>query len=96
MRKNIGWQEIVEGVKWEIRVLFRPEGLKWRRVNRSMEEWEDCEPAAEQWRTLVEKMRARYARRQAPYKDVLKVEKAAAAAGVVVEGGPKGADGRRW
>lgn len=81
MRKHIGWQETVEGVKWEIRVLFQGKGpLGWRRVNRSMERWEPFEPSAEQWETLAEKVKARYARRQAPWEEVLRVERECAAA----------------
>jgi len=96
MRKNIGWQEIIDGVKWEIRILFMPGGaLRWRRVNRSMEFWEDFEPDAGQWATAVKRMRARYARRQAPFKDLQNVERLAKAAGVEVEGGYKGTDGGR-
>lgn len=79
MRKHVGWQETIEGVKWEIRVLFQGKGpLGWRHVNRGMERWEAFEPSAEQWATLLGKMRAKYARRQAPWEEVLRVEREAA------------------
>ena len=79
MRKHVGWQETIDGVKWEIRVLFQGKGrLEWRRVNRGMERWEKFEPDAEQWSTLLEKVKARYVRRQTPWEEVVRVEREAA------------------
>lgn len=81
MRKNIGWPESFDGVPHEIRVLFDGgERILWRRKAGRHDEWHPFEPTADQWRTLVEKVRARYVRRQAPYKDLQRVERLAAEA----------------
>lgn len=81
MRKNIGWQDKHEGVKYEIRVLFDGgDRIRWRRIAKHLERWEPFDPAPEHWEILVEKVRARYVRRQAPYKDLQLVERLAAQA----------------
>lgn len=81
MRKNIGWPETFDGVPHEIRVLFDGgERILWRRKAGRHDEWHPFEPTADQWRTLAEKVRARYVRRQAPYKDLQRVERLAAEA----------------
>ena len=43
-----------------------------------MERWETFEPAPEHWQILLEKTKARYVRRQAPYKDLQLIERLAA------------------
>lgn len=43
-----------------------------------MERWEPFEPSPEHWQLLLAKARARYFRRQAPYKDVQLIERLAA------------------
>ena len=81
MRKNIGWPESFDGVPHEIRVLFDGgEHILWRRKAGRHDDWHPFEPTAAQWRTLAEKLRARYVRRQAPYKDLQRVERLAEAA----------------
>ena len=81
MRKNIGWQERQDDAKYQIRVIFEGGGrILWRRIARHLERWEAFEPSPEHWRILVEKTRARYVRRQAPYKDLQLVERLAAGA----------------
>ena len=81
MRKNIGWPETFDGVPHEIRVLFDGgERILWRRKAGRHDEWHPFEPTADQWRTLAEKVHARYVRRQAPYKDLQRVERLAAEA----------------
>ena len=80
MRKNIGWQEKQEDVKYQIRVVFEGGGrLRWCRISNAMERWEDFAPTPEHWQILLEKTKARYVRRQAPYKDLQLVERLAAA-----------------
>ena len=80
MRKNIGWQEKTEEGKFEIRVIFDGgDRILWRRITKAMERWEPFEPTPEHWQILLEKTRARYVRRQAPYKDLQLVERLAAA-----------------
>ena len=80
MRKNIGWQEKQEDVKYQIRVVFEGGGrLRWCRISNAMERWEDFAPTPEHWQILLEKTKARYVRRQAPYKDLQLIERLAAA-----------------
>ena len=80
MRKNIGWQEKTEDAKYQIRVIFDGGGkLLWKRITNAMERWEDFEPTPEHWQILLEKAKARYVRRQAPYKDLQLIERLAAA-----------------
>jgi hypothetical protein len=80
MRKNIGWQEKTEEGKFEIRVIFDGgDRILWRRITKAMERWEPFEPTPEHWQILLEKIRARYVRRQAPYKDLQLIERLAAA-----------------
>ncbi|HOE01270.1 MAG TPA: hypothetical protein PLD40_10755 [Kiritimatiellia bacterium] len=80
MRKDIGWQEHQEDAKYEIRVTFDGGGrIRWRRITKRMERWETFEPTPAHWQLLLEKMQARYVRRQAPYKDLQLVERLAAA-----------------
>ncbi len=82
MRKNIGWQETTDDVKYRIRVLFDGgDRILWRRIAKTMERWEPFEPGAAHWRLLLEKTAARYRRRQAPYKDLQLVERLARQAG---------------
>lgn len=79
MRKNIGWQERQDEVKYQIRVIFDGgQRILWRRIAKHLEHWEPFAPGPEHWQTLVEKTRARYVRRQAPYKDLQLVERLAA------------------
>ena len=79
MRKNIGWQEKQDDVKYQIRVIFEGGGkILWKRISKAMERWETFEPAPEHWQILLEKTKARYVRRQAPYKDLQLVERRAA------------------
>ena len=79
MRKNIGWQERQDDVKYEIRVIFDGGGrIRWQRIAKHLEHWEAFEPGPEQWQTLLEKTQARYVRRQAPYKDLQLIERLAA------------------
>jgi len=81
MRKNIGWQENSGDTKYEIRVLFQGgDRILWRRITKAMERWEPFDPSADHWQILLEKMKARYVRRQAPYKDLQLVERLAARA----------------
>jgi hypothetical protein len=76
MRKNIGWQDKQEDAKYEIRVLFDGgDRILWRRNAKHLERWEPFAPTPEHWATLVEKVRARYVRRQAPFKDLQLVER---------------------
>jgi hypothetical protein len=80
MRKNIGWQERTEDAKYQIRVIFDGgERLLWKRITNAMERWEAFEPTPEHWQILLQKTQARYVRRQAPYKDLLLIERLAAA-----------------
>lgn len=80
MRKNIGWQEKTEEAKYQIRVVFEGGGrLRWCRIAKHMERWENFEPTPEHWQILLEKAKARYVRRQAPYKDLQLIERLAAA-----------------
>ena len=80
MRKNIGWQEKTDDAKYQIRVIFNGGGqILWRRITNAMERWEPFEPTPEHWQLLLEKIQARYVRRQAPYKDLQLIERLAAA-----------------
>lgn len=79
MRKDIGWQERIDGGKYRIRVVFDGgDRLLWRRLATRLEGWQPFEPAPEHWQLLLEKTKARYVRRQAPYKDLQLVERLAA------------------
>ena len=79
MRKNIGWQEKTTDIKYQIRVIFDGgERILWRRIAKHLERWEPFEPTPEHWQTLLEKTKARYVRRQAPYKDLQLIERRAA------------------
>ncbi len=79
MRKDIGWQERHDGGKYRIRVVFAGgDRLQWRRLASRMEGWLDFAPTPEHWQVLLEKTKARYVRRQAPYKDLQLVERLAA------------------
>ena len=79
MRKNIGWQERQDEVKYQIRVIFDGgDRILWRRQSKTMERWEPFEPSPEHWQLLLAKARARYFRRQGPYKDVQLIERVAA------------------
>jgi uridine kinase len=81
MRKNIGWQEKTDDAKYEIRVIFDGgDRIRWQRITKAMERWETFAPTPDHWQTLLEKTQARYVRRQAPYKDLLLVERLAARA----------------
>ena len=81
MRKNIGWQEKREDVKYEIRVVFDGgDRILWKRIAKHLERWESFDPEPAHWEILVEKTKARYVRRQAPYKDLQLVERLAAQA----------------
>ena len=81
MRKNIGWQERQDDIKYQIRVIFNGgPHLLWRRISKSMERWEPFAPSPEHWQILLEKTHARYVRRQAPYKDLQLIERLAAQA----------------
>ncbi len=78
MRKNIGWQDKQEDAKYQIRVIFDGgDRILWRRIAKHLERWEAFEPTPEHWQTLLEKAKARYVRRQAPYKDLLLIERLA-------------------
>lgn len=79
MRKNIGWQEKTEEAKYQIRVIFDGgERIRWMRITNAMERWEPFEPTPEHWQILLQKTQARYVRRQAPYKDLLLIQRRAA------------------
>ena len=79
MRKNIGWQEKTEEAKYQIRVIFDGgERIRWMRITNAMERWEPFEPTPAHWQVLLQKAKARYVRRQAPYKDLLLIERRAA------------------
>ena len=79
MRKNIGWQEKQDDLKYQIRVIFEGgERIRWCRITNAMERWENFEPTPEHWHLLLEKTKARYVRRQAPYKDLQLIERRAA------------------
>ena len=79
MRKNIGWQDKQEDAKYQIRVIFEGGGkLLWKRITNRMERWETFELTPEHWQILLEKTKARYVRRQAPYKDLQLIERLAA------------------
>ncbi len=79
MRKNIGWQEQREDGKHQIRVRFEGGGrIRFQHITKSMERWESFDPAPEHWHLLLEKTQARYVRRQAPYKDLLLIQRLAA------------------
>jgi len=79
MRKNLGWQERSEDGKFEIRVIFDGgDRILWRRISKGLEHWEPFAPTPAHWQTLLEKTKARYVRRQAPYKDLQLVERRAA------------------
>ena len=79
MRKNIGWQEKTDEGKFEIRVIFDGgDRILWRRITKAMERWEPFEPTPEHWQILLAKTKARYVRRQAPYKDLQLIERLAA------------------
>ena len=79
MRKNIGWQEKTEDAKYQIRVIFDGGGrIRWCRITNAMERWEPFEPTPQHWQILLEKAQARYVRRQAPYKDLLLIQRLAA------------------
>ncbi len=79
MRKNIGWQERQDDVKYQIRVIFDGgDKILWRRITKAMERWEPFDPSPEHWQILLEKTKARYFRRQAPYKDLRLIERLAA------------------
>ncbi|MDY0145521.1 MAG: hypothetical protein RBS84_05955 [Kiritimatiellia bacterium] len=80
MRKNIGWQDKTGDVKYEIRVLFHGGNILWRRITKTMERWEPFDPTPAHWQILVERAKARYVRRQAPYKDLQLIERLAAQA----------------
>lgn len=76
MRKNIGWQDSLDGIKYEIRVTFAGgDRIRWQRLARHLERWESFEPTPEHWATLLDKVKARYQRRQMPYKTVQLVER---------------------
>ena len=79
MRKNIGWQEKTEEAKYQIRVVFDGgERIRWLRITNAMERWEPFAPTPAHWQILLEKTQARYVRRQAPYKDLLLIQRRAA------------------
>lgn len=79
MRKNIGWQEKTEDQKYQIRVVFDGgERIRFQHITNAMERWESFEPTPEHWQILLEKTKARYVRRQAPYKDLQLIERRAA------------------
>lgn len=79
MRKNIGWQERHDDLKYRIRVMFDGgDRILWRRITKAMDHWEAFEPTPDHWQLLLEKTRARYVRRQAPYKDLQLIERLAA------------------
>jgi len=78
MRKNIGWQEIQDGLKVQIRVRFEGgEKILWQHTTKRMHRWERFDPTPEQWQLLLEKTKSRYIRRQAPYRDLQLVERLA-------------------
>ena len=56
----------------------RGDRILWRRISKGLEHWEPFAPTPEHWQTLLEKTKARYVRRQAPYKDLQLVERRAA------------------
>jgi len=86
MRKNIGWQEIQDGLKYRIRVIFGGDGgILWRRLHHRSEDWEPFDPTPEHWTLLLEKVYNRYVRRQAPYKEVERVIACARAEGVSLQ-----------
>jgi len=79
MRKNIGWQERQDGIKFDIRVRFDGGGrILWQHITKGLDRWERFEPTPEQWQLLLEKVHSRYVRRQAPYRDLQLVERLAA------------------
>ena len=81
MRKNIGWQEKRDDAKYEIRVVFDGgDRILWKRIAKHLDRWEPFDPEPAHWEILLEKTKARYVRRQAPYKDLLLVERLAARA----------------
>ena len=80
MRKNIGWQDRREDAKYQVRVIFDGgDRILWRRIAKHLERWEPFEPEPGHWQILLEKTKARYVRRQAPYKDLQLIERLAAA-----------------
>lgn len=71
MRKNIGWQDFQDGIRYEIRVRFAGGGrIRWHRMAKHLAQEETFEPTAAHWATLLSKVKARYQRRQIPYKTV--------------------------
>ncbi len=79
MRKNIGWQERQDGIKFDIRVRFDGgERILWQHISKELNRWERFEATPEQWQLLLEKVHSRYVRRQAPYSDLQLVERLAA------------------
>ena len=81
MRKNIGWQDKQEDAKYQVRVIFDGgDRLLWRRIAKHLERWEPFEPTLDHWNVLLEKTKARYVRRQAPYKDLQLIERLVAQA----------------
>jgi len=78
MRKNIGWQERWDGLKVQIRVRFEGrDQITWQHTSKQLYRWERFEPTPEQWQILLEKTKARYVRRQAPFRDLQLVERLA-------------------
>ena len=85
MRDTIGWQETSDGLKYRIRVSPSRDGsLYWRRLHRRADGWEAFEPTPEHWSLLLEKMHARYVRREAPYEELARVIALARANGVAL------------
>lgn len=78
MRKNIGWREQEDDIRYEIRVIFAGgDRIVWQRTARHLGQWETFAPTPAHWQVLLEKTRSRYLRRQAPYKILQLVERLA-------------------
>lgn len=94
MRDTIGWQEIGEdGLKYRIRVSPsrnpRAGGaLFWRRLHRRADGWQPFNPTPAHWALLLEKVKARYTRREVPYEAIGHVIALARAADVKLDAGP--------
>ncbi len=57
MRKNIGWQERQDGIKFDIRVRFDGgERILWQHISKELNRWERFEATPEQWQLLLEKV----------------------------------------
>ena len=72
MQQSVDWTDRTEeGIKREVRVTVARQQVKWQFRLASEELWDYASPAtAEDWDTLLQKMKNRYQRRNVSYSDL--------------------------